>query len=93
MSELINTSARREFRWTLLTTVSALAMAGAVYAGDAKADDDSDHPIIWIDLGGQFAQLNTPEEKFAPPFILATPRPGPETISPLGVPHPPHRQH
>jgi|HubBroStandDraft_2_1064218.scaffolds.fasta_scaffold25472_4 iron complex outermembrane receptor protein len=89
MSELIKTSAHREFRWTLLTTVSALALAGAVYAGDAKANDDSDHPVIWIELGGQFTQLNTPGEKFAPPFILATPRPGPETISPLGVPHPP----
>jgi hypothetical protein len=89
MSELINTSGRREFRWTLLTTVSALALIGAAYAGDAKADDDTDHPTVWIELGGQFTQLNTPEEKFAPAFILATLRPGPETISPLGVPHPP----
>src|SRR5665213_3727559 len=89
MSELINTSARKEFRWTLLTTVSALALMGAVYTGDAKADDDSDHPAVWIELGGQFTQLNTPEEKFAPAFILATPRPSPETVSPLRVPHSP----
>jgi hypothetical protein len=90
MSELINTSNRKEFRWTLLTTVSALALVGAVYCADARADDDGDHPTLWIELGGQFTQLNTPEEKFAPAFILATPRPSPETIAPLGIPHPPH---
>jgi hypothetical protein len=89
MTELTNTSTRGEFRWTLLTTVSALALLSMTYAGDAKADDDTDHPTVWLELGGEFAKLNTPTVEFVPPFILATPRPGPETIAPLSVPHTP----
>ena len=37
MSELMNTG-RKNFRWRLLTTVSALALLGSVYAaGEAKS--------------------------------------------------------
>jgi len=92
MSELMNTSnGRKNFRWQLLATVSAFALLGSAYrAGQAKAaNDDSDHPTVWIELGGQLESLSASEEKFVPPFILATPRPGPETVSPLSVGHSP----
>jgi len=88
MSELMNTIGdRRDFRWQLLATVSAVALLGSVYAaGEAKAaDGDSDHPTVWIELGGQLERVDSGEERFAPPFILASPRPGPETISPLSL--------
>jgi hypothetical protein len=91
MSELMNTLASgKNFRWQLLATVSALALLGSVYGTDkARAADDGDHPAIWVELGGQLESLNAGEEKFAPSFLFSTPRPEPETISPLSVGHPP----
>src|SRR5580692_6516681 len=92
MSELINTkTGRTGFYRQLLTSVSVLALAGFVNAGgEAKAaDEDSDRPTVWIELGGQLEQVDAPEQQFAPPFILATPRPAPETISPLSISRPP----
>lgn len=92
MSERIKTNAdRASLRWQLLTSVSALTLLSVVYAADeAKAaDGDGDHPTIWIELGAQFERADAGEEQFVPPFILATPRPGPETVSPLSVGHPP----
>ncbi len=49
MSELINTQSRRNIRWHLLTTVSALSLT-VVASGNAYA---SDKPTVWIELGGQ----------------------------------------
>jgi len=70
MSELKNTHNRRgDFRLQLLTTVSALALAGAISGRDARADDSTDHPIVWIELGGQFERLNSQQENFTPPFF------------------------
>jgi hypothetical protein len=90
MIELMNTSDRRKnFRWQLLATVSALALLGSAHDKANAADDDRDHPTVWIELGGQFESLNAGEEKFAPSILFATPRPAPETISPLSVGHPP----
>jgi iron complex outermembrane receptor protein len=76
MSELMNTRENRtSFRWRLLTTVSALALLGAIYdAGEAKAaDDDSDHPTVWIELGGQLSQMDNGQETFAPSVMAARP--------------------
>ena len=39
-------------------------------------------------MGGQLERMDDGEQRFAPPFILATPRPSPETISPLNVERP-----
>jgi hypothetical protein len=93
MSELVNASSSRgRYRWQLLTTVSALALIGSVYMTSEvrAADAGGDHPTVWIELGGQFEGLSANEEKFAPAFLFAEPRPVPETISPLNVGHPPH---
>src|SRR5580692_9911555 len=92
MSELINTgTGRKSFHRQLLTSVSVLALIGFVnVAVEAKAaDEDSDRPTVWIELGGQLERVDAPEQQFVPPFILAMPRPGPETVSPLSVGHPP----
>jgi iron complex outermembrane recepter protein len=92
MSERIDTNANRaNLRRQLLITVSALALLASVYGTDkAKAaDGDSDRPTVWIELGGQLERIDSSEQRFAPPFILATPRPSVETISPLNVEQPP----
>jgi hypothetical protein len=92
MSELMNVRmSRGDLRWNLLTSVSALALLGFVCgAGKARAaDDDTDRPTVWIELGGQLEQVDGSEERFAPPFLLTTPRSSVQTISPISVEKPP----
>lgn len=84
MSELMN--ARREqpeIRWQLLATVSASALIAAVYTADVAAAREDDTPTVWIELGGQLERISNGQEPFVPPFILKTPRPPAETVSPL----------
>ena len=66
---------RNDFRQQLLTTVSALALAGFVCVQDANAaDDDMDRPTVWVELGGQFERADSAPPIFAPPFSdLASP--------------------
>src|SRR6185437_807870 len=87
MSELIKTS-RPNIRVSLLVTASAMAILGFGCCS-ASASNADDRPTVWIELGGAWAHLSAGEEKFAPPFVLRTPRPTPETIDPLSVGHPP----
>ncbi len=77
MSELIHTTdRRRNIRWQLLATVSALALMETVSIA-AAADDSVEGPTIWIELGGQFEQVTTGQETFAPPFTAIQPASGP----------------
>jgi hypothetical protein len=70
MSELNNMNNRRsDLHRQLLTTVSALALAGFVSGHEARADDNADKPVVWVELGGQFERLDSPETIFAPPFF------------------------
>lgn len=87
MSELITTRPRTDLRLQLLATVSALSLLTTI-TSQAKAED-TDRPTVWIELGGQLERVDAGEQRFTPPFIVATPRPAPETISPAGVGHPP----
>jgi iron complex outermembrane recepter protein len=83
MSEFLNTSNdRKGFRRRLLTTVSTLTLLGSVYAaGDVKAaDDDGDRPVVWLELGGQFEQVATAQEIYAPAFF--TPQPSFTSFTP-----------
>jgi hypothetical protein len=80
MSELINARSNgRDFRWQLLTTVSALTLLAAVYGSNETqaAEQDADHPTVWIELGGQFEQVSTDQEAFVPPFSTIQPVSGP----------------
>ena len=74
MSELINRHDNRAtIRWKLLTGVSALALAGYVSSAGSAYADDPTHPLIWLELDGQFAQQKNSEELFVPSFLLASP--------------------
>jgi|HubBroStandDraft_2_1064218.scaffolds.fasta_scaffold103365_2 hypothetical protein len=75
MSELMNASARRNaIRQQLLTTVSALAILGSISVGTiAKADDESDKPVVWIELGGQLSRLEDSEQSFSPSLMAKRP--------------------
>ncbi len=74
MSDFTNTREQRAgLRWQLLATVSAIALLGSAYgAGKARAAD-SDRPLFWIELDGQFAQQKNDQEIFVPSFMLASP--------------------
>jgi hypothetical protein len=78
MSELVNARVNgATFRWQLLATVSAIALLGSAYGADQAqaADNDGDHPLLWIELGGQLSRLDEGQEAFAPVFPDSPPRP------------------
>jgi iron complex outermembrane recepter protein len=72
MSELINTNdSRATIRWKLLTSASALALTAAVSCSGLARAEDTDHPQIWVELGGQMENVTGQGEVFAPPFLAA----------------------
>ncbi len=75
MSELMNIRANHsDFRWRLLASVSALTLIGNIYGlQSADADSDSDHPSIWIELGGQLEQQTGQGDAYSPPFVVNNP--------------------
>jgi len=75
MSELINArNGRSDLRWHLLGTASALALIGSFSATPgAKAEDNADHPTIWIELGGQLEQQTGQGDVFSPSFVTDNP--------------------
>jgi iron complex outermembrane recepter protein len=58
-------------RWQLLSTVSAIALLASAYAaGEAEAaGNDADHPMLWIELGGQMENVGGQGEVFTPAFL------------------------
>ena len=70
MSELVNVRrGRTDFRRHLLIGASAVALTTLICPpGAAAADDEADHPAVWIELGGQFEQTRGLGDPYAPPF-------------------------
>jgi hypothetical protein len=82
MSERINTHDNRAtIRWKLLTGASALALTAYVSSvGVAKAEDTT-HPLIWLELDGQFAQQMNGLEVYSPPFLASSPFDGVSSLA------------
>ncbi len=76
MSEFVNTR-RADLRWQLLSTVSAATLIVCVAAAPAARADDTDRPVLWIELGGQLERITGGEDPFLPPFALQSPTPEP----------------
>jgi iron complex outermembrane recepter protein len=93
MSELMNVrNGSQDFRWQLLTTVSALALLAAVYGSNESkaADQDADRPMVWIELGGQLVHVNGQGDPFPVAFLAANPNsPVLHPVSPLQAENPP----
>src|SRR5580692_696467 len=86
MSEITNHSAgHTNLRTTLLATVCGAALSAAlcVSVNAMAAEDDTDRPIVWIEVGGNFTQLNNSQEIYLPSVALVTPRRPFITQSPL----------
>jgi len=73
MSELNKNMRERNIRWHLLSSVSALALI----ASSPGAAADTDHPLLWIELGGNIDALSGTGDRFDAPFLQLTPTPGP----------------
>jgi len=73
MSEQMNTQPNG-FRKQLLTTVSAVALLASAYGADA-ADNNTDRPPLWIELGGQWESASSEPDIFSPSFfdLVASP--------------------
>ncbi len=72
MRELMNAhSCRWDLRWQLLASVSVLTLLATICIPKESeaADQDADHPIVWIELGGQLEQLSKSDDTFAPSFV------------------------
>jgi hypothetical protein len=81
MSELVNVGAMQgNFRKQLLTSVSTLALLASVYGTREARADDSDHPIVWVEVGGAFDQISAGETGWSPPNMtppISNPKPLP----------------
>jgi hypothetical protein len=85
MSELIEVHAHTNIRRCLMVTASAIAISAGVSV-DAMARDDSDHPSVWIEIGGQLDRINGTVSPFTAPFIQNNPNADTFTpVSPLQV--------
>jgi hypothetical protein len=73
MSELINTQHGHEsLRRYLLASVSAVTLLISAYEPQAaQADEETDHPIIWVELGGQLERVDGGQQPFMPPFTAS----------------------
>jgi iron complex outermembrane receptor protein len=70
MSELIQKNDNRAtIRWKLLTSASALALM--VSSISMACAEDADHPLIWIELGGQAENISGQGAPYAPGFLSA----------------------
>ncbi len=89
MSELINSTSKKHFRWHLLTSVSALAVLVSAGANNARAQD-TDRPTVWIELGAGLDRVNRDHDLFVPNFIPANAGAAPfEPVSPIEAQRPP----
>lgn len=72
-----NNMGRVNIRWQLLATVSALALTASAYTASEAfaADNDTDRPLIWVELGGQLSRLSDAVEPLAPSFMADVTRP------------------
>ncbi len=85
MSELIQKNDNRAtIRWKLLTGASALALAAYVSSPGLANAEDTDHPSIWLELGGQMEMESSFSNPFTAPFLTQTPTPDPfKGVSPI----------
>lgn len=74
MSELIvKTKNQTAIRWELLAGVSGLVLASYLSSVSTARASEKDQPMVWLELGAQFANQSADEDAFIPPFVQASP--------------------
>lgn len=68
MNHSADTISGKAIRHRLLATASAFVLTGYLASAGAAHAEDADRPQIWIEAGGQFAQMSDAWEPFAPRF-------------------------
>lgn len=69
MNELANQIGKHPaFKYRLLATASACALIGIASVSPARAEDETDRPTVWIELGGQLERIEANQKAFAPDF-------------------------
>jgi hypothetical protein len=70
MSELTN-ARKVDLLRGLLTSVSTLALLTFIGTQDmaVAADDDGDHPVVWVELGGQLEKQTGQGDGYVPDFV------------------------
>jgi hypothetical protein len=73
MSEFLNEREdRNAIRRQLLATASAIALLGFGTTSHARAED-TNRPIVWLELDGQFANEDVGADAYVPPFLPLSP--------------------
>ena len=66
MNEFMQTRRAQHLKRQLLATASALTLIGFV-TGAKASDDAPDHPLVWVELGGQFDREIDSAQTWTPP--------------------------
>jgi hypothetical protein len=75
MSEMTKLPVNRaSLRATLLATACGAALFAAAYRSVPAMASDDNQPMVWVELGGSFAQLDNGQETYLPPFTRTAPR-------------------
>lgn len=61
---------RAGFRKHLLTSASTLALMASIYGAREARAEDTDHPTVWIEVGGGFEQISAGETSWLPPNLI-----------------------
>lgn len=73
MSEFTNKRfGQNELRWHLWASACMAALASS---GSASLADETNRPVVWIELGGQLERLNNSQQAFSPLFIGSVTQP------------------
>ena len=91
MSELINSNDNcATIRWKLLASASALALTSYVSSANLAKAEDTGHPLIWLELGGQMENVSGQGEGFPIGFVAQNPdSPVLGSVTPMQAQKPP----
>lgn len=88
MSELIHSANKyMTLRLKLLAGASAIAITGYVSAIASAKADDATHPVLWIELSGQYSHMESSDPRLVPSFLSDSPFDGLSHLSLENGPH------
>jgi hypothetical protein len=83
MSEMTSTQNQNSLRYRLLATASVIGVLSSIVVAQQAGADESDHPLLWIELGGGFDQMTSASDHWLPPNL--TPPISKPPVGPFGA--------